>query len=313
MTRHVTLLGVSGFVGSALLREFTTHPLRLRAVARTGSRDQPPGSAGIEHLRVDLLEPGRVAQVVADTDVVVHLVAYAAGGSTWRSAATVPEAERVNAGIMRDLVAALRARPGPAPVLLFASTTQAANPAAPSRYAQHKIEAERILRQATEDGVVDGVILRLPAIYGHSGPSGQTGRGVVTAMIRRALAGEPITMWHEGSVRRNLLHVEDVATAFTAALHNHEALVGDVWTPSADEARPLGEIFETVAASVARQTGNPAVPVVSVPPPENAEANDFRSDDFDSTEFRTLTGWHPRVPLAEGIDRTVAALISTKE
>lgn len=313
MTAHVTVLGASGFIGNAVLRELTRHPVRLRAVARSAPPELPPDAGDVEQLRADLLEPGRAAQAATDTDVIVHLVAYAASGSTWRSAASAPAAERVNVGLVRELVAALQQRPAPPPVLLYASSVQAANPSGASRYAQQKIEAEEIIQQATEDGYVRGVILRLPVVYGRYGRSGPTGRGVVATMARRALAGEQLAMWHQGSVRRHLLHVRDAASAFAAALEHHGRLVGGAWTLSADRARPLSEIFSVIAASVAQQTGAPPVPVVGVPAPTDAEANDFRSDDFDSTDFRAQTGWRPRVPLREGIDRTVAALIRAEE
>lgn len=305
------LLGASGFIGSAVLHKLLERPVRLRAVARDGTAGGTPLGARVEQRRIDLLEPGQVAAAIDGADVIVHLVAHAAAGSTWRSATVDPEAERVNVGLMHELVAALRDRRGsePPPVLLYASTAQAADPTASSRYARQKIEAERILRQATDDGLVRGVILRLPTVYGQTAPSSRQGRGVIAAMIRRALAGEPLTMWHDGSVRRDLLHVDDVATAFAAALEHRDALVGRAWALGSDRAEPLGDIFSTIAAGVARHTDTPPVPVVSVPAPEHAEANDFRSDDIDSSAFRARTGWQPRIPLRDGIDRTVAAAL----
>ncbi|ASU79084.1 NAD-dependent epimerase/dehydratase [Actinopolyspora erythraea] len=310
----IALLGASGFIGNAVLRELRDRPARLRAVSTGGTPDTPPGAAEVEELRTDLLQPGRAAAAIEEAEVIVHLVAHATGGSTWRSATSDPESERVNVGLIHDLVSALRQqRRSTPPVLLYASTAQAATVSGASRYAQQKREAERILREATDEGLVRGVILRLPTIYGQSGPAGPTGRGVVAAMIRRALAGQPLTMWHNGDVRRDLLHVEDVANAFATALDHHDALAGGTWPLGADRSEPLGDIFRTISGSVARHTGTPAVDVVTVPPPEHAEANDFRSDDIDSSEFRTRTGWHPRVALADGIDRTVTALLSAQE
>ncbi|QBJ98640.1 NAD(P)-dependent oxidoreductase [Rhodococcus sp. ABRD24] len=309
----IAVLGSSGFIGSAVLRTLAARRSRLRAVSRSRPAALPPGSA-IEQRQIDLLVPGQARAAIEDADVIVHLVAHAASGSTWRSATADPEAERVNVGLMRDLVAAIHdRRVSTTPVLIYASTAQAAEPAAASRYAQQKLEAERILREASNAGLVRGLTLRLPTVYGQRDRSDPVGRGVVAAAIRQAISGQQLTMWHDGSVRRNLLHVEDVASAFAAALEHRDALAGETWTLGADRSESIGRIFAGIAESVARQGGMPPVPVVTVPAPEHAQPNDFRSDDIDSTAFRTHTQWRPQVPLWEGIERTVAASIPAKD
>jgi nucleoside-diphosphate-sugar epimerase len=35
---------------------------------------------------------------------------------------------------------------------------------------------------------------------------------------------------------------------------------------------------------------------------------DFRSVTIDSSRFRSITGWRPRVPLSQAMDRAIAAL-----
>ncbi len=310
---QVVVLGASGLIGTAVMRELAPQTIRLRAVSRTATAELPRhANSRIERVQADLLEPGEVAHAVADADVIIHLAAYAASGSTWRSATIAPDAERVNVGLMHDIVSALRDR-STVPALIYASTAQAANPIQASQYARQKIEAETILRQATAEGIVNGVILRLPVIYGQTCPAGPIGRGIVSAMIQRALSGESITMWNDGHVLRNLLHVEDVAAAFISALNHRRELAGGTWSLSADRSESLSTIFSTIADSVAHTTGTAPVSIVSVPSPEDAEANDFRSDEFNSAEFRALTGWRPRVPLSEGITRTVATLILSEE
>nr|AGS49617.1 UDP-glucose 4-epimerase [uncultured bacterium esnapd12] len=306
----VVVLGASGFIGSAVVQLLGELPVRLRAVSRSGLPGLSPCVAEVQELSADLVDPAQLAAAVVDADVIVHLVAHAAAGSTWRSASSDVTAEHVNVGVMRELVAALRARRrSTPPVVCYASTAQAACAAAASRYAQQKLAAEQLLLQADQEGVVRAVILRLPAVYGQSGRGGSMGRGVVATMIRRALAGQELTMWHDGSVRRDLLHVDDAAAAFVAALEHEQMLTGRTWALGADRSQPLGEIFTVVAASVARHSGKPAVPVVAVAAPEHAEVNDFRSDDIDSTDFRARTGWRPRVSLVDGVDRTVAAMM----
>ncbi|MER6050160.1 NAD-dependent epimerase/dehydratase family protein [Streptomyces sp. NPDC001793] len=306
----VTVLGASGFLGSAVVAELAALPLRLRLVARGPSRVPAEPVADIEVRRTDLARPDAVAAAAEGADAVVHLAAGIGGQQSWRAADE--HAERVNVGMMRDLVDALRGRSGARPAVAFASTLQAGSPtgnAAPlGGYASQKIAAEGILREATAEGVVRGVVLRLSTLYGHSPLSGGAGRGVLASMTRRALDGEALTMWHDGSVGRDFLHVRDAAGAFTAALEHAAELQGEPWIVATGRLERLGDVFTALAGLVAEHTGGTPAPVVAVPPPAYAEAGDFHSPESDSAAFRAVTGWAPRVRFPEGLRAMVAAI-----
>lgn len=313
----VVVLGASGFVGSAVSRALAARPIRLRLVARRPAVLPPEPAveraARVEVLAADLTEPGVLAGAVAGADAVVHLVARTDGG--WRVADGDVQAERVNVGLASELVRAMRASRDGArpPAVLFAGSgltgqdrIGAAGPGHPaSAYCRQKLAAEYLLERATADGVLRAVSLRLPSVYG-TGPG--VDPKVVELMVRRALAGEPLTMWHDGTVRRDLIYVEDVAAAFLAALDHVDALAGRYWLVGTGSAVPLGAVFAEIADLVAAHTGRPRVPVVRVPPPANAYPTDLMDMEIDSTAFRTVTGWRPTVPLRDGLVRTVTAL-----
>ena len=130
-------------------------------------------------------------------------------------------------------------------------------------------------------------------------------------MARRALDGQPLTIWGDGTVRRDLVHVDDIAAAFAAALANPEPLVGGHWLVGAGRGDQLGEVFRLVAREMAEHTGQSPVEVACVEPPSHAPETDFRSVTIDSTRFRAITGWRPEISLHEGVRRTVAALTSS--
>ncbi|PSL05980.1 reductase EvaE/reductase VcaE [Haloactinopolyspora alba] len=313
---QITVLGATGFVGSAVLARLARRDVRLRAVARAAAVPPAAAAAGIEVVTADLTDREAMAAAVKGSDAVVHLLLSEGG---WR-AADSDGAERVNVGVMRELTEVLRADSGheAPPVLVYAGA--ASQVGVPPRepldgsehdhpatvYDRQKVAAEQALVQATEAGWVRGVSLRLPTVFGTS--PGGADRGVVTAMVRRALAGEPLTMWHDGTVRRDLVDVSDIACAFEAALDHADGLAGRHWLIGAGRGDPLGRVFELIAQVVADRAGTGAVPVVSVPPPEHAPETDFRSVTIDSTRFRAVTGWRPRISLREGIDRLVTDL-----
>lgn len=324
--RLAVVLGATGFIGSAVLRELAARPGRVRAVARGVVRPPADARADVETHRADLTDPGAMADAVAGADLVVHTVAHIEGTAAWRVSDDDSAAERVNVGLVRDLVRVLRERrergDGPdRPVdVLFAGTTSQVGPSPrptldgtePDRprgaYDRQKLAAERELLAAHARGVLRGVSLRLPTVFGHGPETTARDKGVVSTMVRRALSGERLPMWHDGTVCRDLVYVEDVARAFAAAVDHAERLAGRRWLIGSGRGAPLGEVFATVARLVAAHTGRPPVPRVSVEPPAHAEAGDFRSTVVDSTPFRAVTGWEPRVPLEEGLRRTVVAL-----
>ncbi|MGB3443792.1 MAG: NAD-dependent epimerase/dehydratase [Actinophytocola sp.] len=309
----IAVLGASGFIGTAVMAALAPRPVTVRAVARGPALVPENALADYEVHTADLTVAANLAEVVAGADAVIHLVLDGAG---WRGAGN-REHESASVGVMRDLLDCLRGqaveRP---PVVVFAgSVTQVGPPprtpidgTEPDRpmtdYDRQKLAAEGLLKAASADRVVLGVSLRLPTVFGL--PTDRD-RGVLAAMTRRALAGEALTMWHDGSVRRELLDVEDVAAAFVAALDHADALAGRHWLLGNDRSDRIGDVFTAIAELVAEHTGRPRVPVCSVPPPAHAQRTDFESVAVDSSAFRAATGWRPRTPQREALARMVMA------
>jgi nucleoside-diphosphate-sugar epimerase len=311
----VTVLGASGFVGSAVVAALATRPVTVRAVARTPV--EPPRGGDVRVLSADLTVADQLRDAVAGSDAVVHVLLPSAG---WR--ADGEESERVNVGVMRDLVRCLRERPasGLPPVVAFAGSVSQAGPLGHAlvdgsepdhpegSYDLQKQAAEQALTDATRDGVLRGTTLRLPTVYG-SGPGfGRADRGVVATMVRRALSGQPLTVWGDGAVLRDLVHVDDVAAAFVAALDSPDALAGRHWVVGSGRGLRLRDIFTAVADAVSVWTGSPPVPVESVPAPETALRTDASGVVVDSSAFAAVTGWQARTSWGTGLARLVAAV-----
>ena len=313
----VVLLGATGFIGSAVLRELCRRDVTVRAVSRGVPVVPPEPRAWVEPVSADLAETGAVTELVADADLVIHTVGYIAGAGTWRIEGGDEAAERVNVGVVRELVETLSRRPGPPAGVVFAGAVSqvgtpdhevvdGSEPDNPrGEYNRQKLAAERLLLHAHTVGVLVGTSVRLPTVYGYTPDSTTRDKGVMTTMVRRAVAGEPITMWHDGTVRRDLLHVSDAASALVRAGDRLDRLGGRHWVLGSGTRTPLGEAFKTVARLVATRTGAPPVDVLTVPPPAHAEVGDFRHLTVDASGFRAATGWHPTVPLDDGLASTV--------
>ncbi|MFF1946138.1 NAD-dependent epimerase/dehydratase family protein [Rhodococcus qingshengii] len=319
----VVVLGASGLVGSAVVRAMADRPIRLRLVGRRPIAVPPGAQARIEILRVDLTQSGAMAVAVEGADVVVHLVAHIAGSATWRVSSNDQLAERVNLGLVRDLVdyfasgaSTLR---GPAPVVVFAGSmsqtgrskwgriceADIGEPLTP--YDEQKMRAERLLLDATRDGLVRAVPLRLATLFGR-GNDVILDRGVVATMMRRALADQTLTMWHDGSVTRDITCTDDVGGAVLAAVDHADALAGRHWLVGTGHATPIAELFRGIAQAVAETTTRAPVPVVSIPPPGHSSPTDQLDFVVDPSAFHRVTGWRAAIRWEDALRPTAAAL-----
>ncbi|MFE7094350.1 NAD-dependent epimerase/dehydratase family protein [Streptomyces erythrochromogenes] len=306
----VTVLGASGYIGSAVVALLRSRPVRLRAVSRRPCAVAGDGLAELEVRTADLTDPVSLANAVAGSDAVIHLVTHRSATGDWRTVDGDPEGERANVAVTHDLIESLGSgrAGGPPPAVIYASTVlPPGGPTPANAYERQKLASERALLAASAAGLLRGVVLRLPTVYGHGPVPGDLGRGVVAAMIRRAVAGEPLTMWHDGGIEIDLLHVEDTADAFLSALDHAEALAGRYWDAGCGLGHGLGDVFRTIAEIAGRHTGQPPVPVLRVNPPEGTTGMDFRSVRADSSAFRSVTGWRPRAVLRDALEQAVAA------
>ncbi|WP_017609316.1 NAD-dependent epimerase/dehydratase family protein [Nocardiopsis xinjiangensis] len=318
--RLITVLGASGLLGTAIVRELAQRPVRLRLASRNPPKVPEDRRAHVETCTGDLTEPGAVARAVDGADVVIHLVVHSVGESTWRVITEDNKAERVNVGLVHDVLEAIRKqRPEQPPVLLFAGSMSqlVRDPSAEEDvpitiYDRHKDAAWQAIEQANEEGLVRGSSLQLATLYSQGPDQGVEDRSVVALMIRQALAGRPITMWFDGAPKRDLLCVDDAAKAFTAALDRIDRTAGRYWLIGRGEETTIGELFTKISETVSEYTGSPPVPVVPVPAADYAVVTDRMDFVLDPGPFEEVTGWSSRVPLEQGLKGAVVTLAESE-
>jgi nucleoside-diphosphate-sugar epimerase len=142
-------------------------------------------------------------------------------------------------------------------------------------------------------------------VYGPGPRSRSADRGVLNAMVRRALAGQALTIYGEGDFLRDYVYVEDVARAFLAAAAHIDRLGGGHFLIGSGRGHTFAEAVRTVADRAALRTGRP-VAVDHVDPPRPLAPIERRNFVADTARFHGATGWSARVGLVDGIDRTIA-------
>jgi UDP-glucose 4-epimerase len=141
--------------------------------------------------------------------------------------------------------------------------------------------------------------LRLTNIYGPRQLVKHNRQGFIGWFIRLAVEDREIQIYGDGSQLRDFVFVDDAADAFLRAGAS-DACNGEVFNvggPDPVSHRDLVHLLLEVAGS-----GR----VRYVEWPAEKKAIDIGSFYADSSKFRAVTGWQPRVALRDGLAQTVA-------
>jgi dTDP-glucose 4,6-dehydratase len=140
-----------------------------------------------------------------------------------------------------------------------------------------------------------GVSTRIVRIFNTFGPRMRPRDGrVVPAFISQVLAGEPLTVFGDGSQTRSFCYVDDEIEGIVRVLFSE---IGDPINIGNPAEMTVLQFAETIRRLVGNQ-----VPIEFRPLP----VDDPRVRQPDITLARTRLGWEPRIALEEGLRRTIA-------
>jgi UDP-glucose 4-epimerase len=145
---------------------------------------------------------------------------------------------------------------------------------------------------------VRGCSLRLTNVYGPRQLIRHNRQGFIGWFIRLALEGREIQIYGDGSQRRDFVFVDDVTDAFLRAGAT-DAVNGDVFNVGGREHFSHRELVTILIEAAGRGS------VRFVEWPEEKRRIDIGSFYSDSSKFERVTGWSPRVPLRDGMRRTL--------
>jgi len=139
--------------------------------------------------------------------------------------------------------------------------------------------------------------IKVARIFNTYGPRMHPNDGrVVSNFIVQALKGEPITVYGDGKQTRAFCYVDDLVEGFLRLMATSDEITGPI---------NLGNPVETPVIALAEKiielVGSRSK-IESRPLPVDAPVQ--RCPDI--SRARNLLGWEPRVPLATGLERTIA-------
>ena len=166
-----------------------------------------------------------------------------------------------------------------------------------SVYGASKLAAERYVSVLAGAAGLRYTILRPGNIYGpRQDPHGDW--GVIAMFMGRMLAGEPVTVFGDGSQERDYVYVDDVVEAAMLAVTRAGADGPDTFNLGAGVGTSVLRVYDLLAQA----TGN-ATRLVHAP----ARDGEVWRIALDASRAERYLGWRPHVGIEEGIERTVAA------
>ena len=142
-----------------------------------------------------------------------------------------------------------------------------------------------------------GLEIKVARIFNTYGPRMHISDGrVVSNFVVQALRGEDLTIYGDGSQTRSFCYVDDLVTALIALMETSPEVTGPINLGNPAELQIGG-----LAEQVIRMTGSSSK-VVNKPLPQDDPVQ--RRPDI--TRARQTLGWEPKVPLAEGLEKTIS-------
>jgi UDP-glucose 4-epimerase len=270
------------------------------------------GRAKVDNVVGDVREPAVWEKALLNTDIVFHMAAQT---SAYEANKNPVEDLKSNVMPMFYMLETCF-RKGWQKIILFSSTVTIAgipvylpvdenHPENPiTIYDLHKQMAENYLKYYVKQGVVKGAALRLANVYGPGPKSSRSDRGVLNQMIRRALTGEPLTIYGKGDQMRDYVYIDDVALAFLKAASNIESVNGRHFVIGSGQGYTIAQAMSLISERVSLRAEK-VVNIIHVDAPQTLLAIEDRNFVADTRQFTEVTAWTADYGLADGIDRTM--------
>ena len=315
--KRIVVTGASGYLAHSIVGLLSDEDCTIVRFSRSGKGSEFSGRAELVDMVGDYGRPEDVQAALADADLVFHLAAQT---SVYKADFDPLADQKDNVSPVVALLHACERLRRPPGFVLAGTVTEAgipdsipvseAGPDLPvSVYDLHKLIAELYVDYYARRGFVRGTTLRLPNIYGPGPKSSSAARGVLNLLMRRALAGEPLSIYGDGSAIRDYLFVADAARAFLAAASHPDTASSKHYVLGSGEGTSIVDAINLVADQAEAIIGKrpPVVHVESPPGLSPIEGRDFVAD---TGRFRAATGWRATVALKEGIARTLKLFAS---
>ncbi len=315
------ITGGCGFLGTALATRLLAdggHKIRVLDNLSTGSRADLAKVAGFAEADLeadagnwdsdltlfegDILDPEAVDWALTGADVVIHLAA-----NTGVPQSVEDPVFDCRTNVMGTLTLLEGCRKAGTGRFVFASSgaplgvqtpplheEMAPRPASP--YGASKLAGEGYCSAYFQCFGIETVTLRFGNIFGE----GSIHKGsVVAKFIKSAMAGEPLEIYGDGSQTRDFIYISDLVQAMYQAA-TVPGIGGETFQIASASETSVLELTQKLLDAMRAEN-------ISVPETYHGEKRlgDVARNYSDTTKANTMLGWSVKVPLEDGLRRTV--------
>jgi len=320
--KNILVTGATGYIGSAVIAELSSVSCKITALLKKGEKLSANGKekAAISSRTADIRDKKIWSVLLDKIEIVFHFAAQTSAGfanenpSLDAAANLLPVANLIEFCIKSNL----------RPDIVFSGTATEAgltkeypvnesfkdNPI--TVYDIHKLAAEKYLQYYSTQLKARAVTLRLANVYGPGKTPGSADRGILNAMIRRALKAEPITIYGNGNFVRDYVYIDDVRDAFLAAGARMNRLSGNYYIIGSGKGYTIKEAFSQARNIVQEKTGINCK-IIHIPLPSNLSRIELRNFVADTRNFQVAAGWKPKITLEKGISLTTDYFLKEKK
>ncbi len=175
-----------------------------------------------------------------------------------------------------------------------------------SMYGVHKLAAEKYYRIYFDVYGIRSSVIRIPNPYGPRQQMKHSKYSIVGWFVRQAIEGKDIQVFGDGRQERDYLYVDDIVDAFLRIAAS-DRTDGEVYNIGTHERVCFVDMVDAILDVVG--TGKK----VHVPWPKNYERNETGNYIADTRKIKRSVGWEARVPLKEGVAKTVEYFKKNKD
>lgn len=253
---NVLVLGGNGFIGSHVIDELR----QAKHAVRVFGRDPDPWRSpleGVRYYRGEFSDTLLMAEAIQGVEVVVHLISTTVPNTSNLNPVSDIQSNLVNtvqllqlmqgAGVRRIVYFSSGGTVYGVPTHLPILETDPLNPIC--SYGVVKVAVEKYLAMFEHLYGLQPLILRPSNPYGpRQGHQGV--QGVVSTFMHKIIEGERLTIWGDGTVKRDYIYIGDLARLCRVAIES--GLTG-IFNAGSGEGRTLDQVVAAIEAVTGRK------------------------------------------------------------